>query len=71
MLDYEIRKMYEDMEIRLIKSMKRNLQLHLDEEDATGFKYPQWQAIKLKELKKYQRQNKDIVGHDTKGFSSS
>ena len=71
MLDYDIKKMYEDMEIRLIKSMKRNLQLHLDEEDATGFKYPQWQAIKLKELKKYQRQNKDIVGHDTKGFSTS
>lgn len=71
MLDYEIRQMYEDMEIRLIKSMKRNLQLHLDEEDETGFKYPQWQAIKLKELKRYQRQNKDIVGHDTKGFSTS
>lgn len=71
MLDYDIREMYEDMELRLIKSMKRNLQLHLDEEDETGFKYPQWQAMKLKELKRYQRQNKDIVGHDTKGFSSS
>lgn len=71
MLDYDIRQMYEDMEIRLIQSMKRNLQLHLDEEDETGFKYPQWQAMKLKELKKYQRQNKDIVGHDTKGFSTS
>lgn len=71
MLDYDIRQMYEDMEIRLIQSMKRNLQRHLDEEDETGFKYPQWQAMKLKELKRYQRQNKDIVGHDTKGFSSS
>ena len=70
MLDYEIRQMYEDMEIRLIKSMKRNLQRHLDEEDETGFKYPQWQTMKLKELKRYQRQNKDIVGHDTKGFST-
>lgn len=71
MLDYDIRKMYEDMEIRLIKSMKRNLQRHLDEEDETGFKYPQWQAMKLKELKRYQRQNRDIIGNDTKGFSSS
>lgn len=71
MLDYDIRQMYEDMEIRLIQSMKRNLQRHLDEEDETGFKYPQWQAMKLKELKRYQRQNKDIVGHDTKGFSTS
>ncbi len=69
MLDYEIRKMYEEMELYLIRSMKRNLQLHLDEEDETGFKYPQWQAMKLKELKRYQRQNKDIVGRKTKGFS--
>lgn len=70
MLDYEIRQMYEDMELRLIKSMKKNLQLHLDEEDITGFKYPQWQVLKLRELKRYQRQNKDIVGYKTKGFST-
>lgn len=70
MLDYEIRQMYEDMELYLIKSMKKNLQLHLDEEVETGFKYPQWQAMKLKDLKRYQRQNKDIVGSRTKGFST-
>lgn len=70
MLDYDIKSMYEDMEIYLIKSMKRNLQLHLDEEEATGFKYPQWQAMKLKELKRYQRQNKEIIGSKTKGFST-
>ena len=26
--------------------------------------------MKLKELKKYQRQNKEIIGEDTKGFST-
>lgn len=70
MLDYDIRKMYEDMEIRLVKSMKRNLQRHLDEEDETGFKYPQWQTMKLKELKRYQRENREIIKYYTKGFST-
>jgi hypothetical protein len=49
--------------------MKRNLKRHLLEEDAIGFKYPQWQVMKLKELKRYQRQNKEIIGSNTKGFS--
>ncbi len=69
MLDYQIKEMYEDMEMYLIRSMKRNLKRHLLEEDAIGFKYPQWQVMKLKELKRYQRQNKEIIGSNTKGFS--
>ena len=48
---------------------KRNYKRHLNEEDETGFEFPQWQAMKLKELRKYQRQNKMIVDEDTKGFS--
>lgn len=69
MLDYDIKKMYEDMEIRLIRSMRRNLKRHLNEEDETGFDFPQWQAMKIKELKRYQRQNKEIVGESTKGYT--
>ena len=69
MLDYDIRKMYEEMELHLIRSMKRNLKRHLKEEEETGLQFPQWQAMKLKELKRYQRQNKDIVGRETKGFN--
>ena len=62
MNDYEIKKLYEDMEMHLIKSMKRNLGRHLTEENEVGFKFSQWQAEKLKELKRYQRENKKIVG---------
>lgn len=62
MNDYEIKKLYEDMEMHLIKSMKRNLGRHLTEENEVGFKFPQWQAEKLKELKRYQRENKKIIG---------
>lgn len=68
MNDYDIKKMYEEMEIHLIRSMKRNYKLHLNEEDETGHSFPQWQAMKLKELKRYQRQNKAIVDYDTKGY---
>ena len=68
MNDYEIKKLYEDMEIYLIQSMKRNLGRHLTEENKVGFKFTQWQAEKLKELKRYQRENKKIIGRYTLGL---
>lgn len=69
MNDYNIKKLYEDMEMELISSMKRNYQRHLKEENKTGFNYSQWQAEKLKELKRYQRENKNIIGGYTNGLS--
>ena len=68
MNDYEIKKLYEDMELYLIQSMKRNLGRHLTEENKVGFKFTQWQAEKLKELKRYQRENKKIIGRYTLGL---
>lgn len=70
MNDYDIKKLYEEMEQEIISSMKRNYQRHLKEETKTGFKYTQWQAEKLKELKRYQRENKDIIGNYTNGLSN-
>lgn len=69
MNDYEIKKLYEKIEMEIISSMKRNYKRHLKEENKTGFKYTQWQAEKLKELKRYQRENKDIIGDYTDGLS--
>lgn len=69
MNDYEIKKLYEKMEMEIISSMKRNYKRHLKEENKTGFKYTQWQAEKLKELKRYQRENKDIIDDYTNGLS--
>ena len=69
MNDYNIKKLYEDMEMDLIDSMKRNLSRHLTEEDEVGFKYTQWQAEKLKELKKFQRENKQIINKHVKGLN--
>ena len=69
MNDYKIKLLYEKMEMEIISSMKRNYQRHLNEEAKTGFKYTQWQAEKLKELKRYQRENQDIIGKYTNNLS--
>lgn len=69
MNDYNIGKLMEEMEIELIVSMKKNLSRHLKEEDKVGFEFPQWQAMKLKEMKRYQRENKSIIDNYTKGLN--
>ena len=71
MNDYNIKQLYEDMEMELISSMKRNYKRHLKEEKKTGFEYSQWQAEKLKELKRYHQENKDIIGGYTKDLSDA
>lgn len=67
--DKEIAQIYRDMELYLIESMQRNLTRHLAEEAKTGLSYPQWQAEKLKELKRYQRENQRIIRSHTRGLS--
>ncbi len=63
--DEYIASLYREMELDLIDSMIRNLGLHKAEEELVGFNYPQWQAIKLKELRRYQRENKKIINSIT------
>lgn len=67
--DREIAQIYRDMELYLIKSMQRNLARHLAEEADAGLRYPQWQAEKLKELKRYQRENRQIISSRIRGLS--
>jgi len=59
--DYNIAEIYSEMEKEIISSMKRNLSRHKREEKDIGFDFPQWQAEKLKSLRKYQKENADIV----------
>ena len=66
--DKEIAEIYKDMELEMIKSMKRNLGLHIAEEAKTGIDYPQWQAIKIREMRKYQRQNKSLLKNSRRGM---
>lgn len=67
--DKEIAEIYKDMELKMIESMKRNLGVHLAEEVESGIDYPQWQAIKIRELRKYQRHNKMLLKNSTRGMA--
>lgn len=63
MLDYkDIAKIFEEMELRLIASLKRNLSRHKAEEQKEGFKWSAWQAEKLKNIDKFRKENTDILG---------
>lgn len=62
-IDYNVGQIYQDMELYLIQSMKRNLYGHQKMELEEGFQWPQWQAQKLKEIKRFQRQNADTIGY--------
>lgn len=68
MTDEEFAQIYRDMELELISSMKRNLSKHLKEEQKVGFKFAQWQSETLKEMKRFQKENKSIIGDYTKGL---
>jgi len=59
--DYDIGRIMQAMEIELIKSMKRNLEVHENWEKAEGFKWEQWQAKKIREIRKYRSQNMAIM----------
>lgn len=58
---YDIRKIYEQVELDLIASMKRNLSRHEIEEHKVGFKFEQWQSAKIRGIERYRRENKAII----------
>jgi hypothetical protein len=61
-LDYEVYKLFEEMELELIRNMRRCLKSHEKQELKEGFKWVMWQAAKLRELKRYTNENREIVG---------
>lgn len=61
----DIEKIYREMELEIISSMKRNLSRHLKEEKKVGFEFEQWQVATLKEFKRFQRENQSIIGNYT------
>lgn len=58
---YDIRKIFEQMELDLISSMHRAFYFHQSEQAKEGFEWEQWQLTKLREMEKYRKRNKDIV----------
>lgn len=63
LLDYKgIAKIFEEIELRLIGSLKRNLHKHKVWEQKEGFNWSAWQAEKLRNLENFRRENADIMG---------
>lgn len=58
--EYNIEKIFEQIENDLISSMKRTLWYHKKDEDAKNFKWSQWQALKLKQLEDFRKNNQEI-----------
>ena len=59
---YNLRRIFEEMELELVKSLRRNLKRHQKEEEEEGFRWEMWQKAKLRNLQKYRKENKEIIG---------
>lgn len=57
----ELAALFEQIELRLIASLKRNLKGHEAWEEDLGFKWPAWQAQKMKELERFRRENEAVM----------
>ena len=53
---------YQQMELDLVESMKRNLARHEKEEMKQGFKFEQWQAAKFRDMERFRAENHAIIG---------
>lgn len=69
--EYDIKSIMEEIELELIKSMKRTLWGHKEDEKTEGFDWPQWQALKLKQLQEYKETNKQIFNKKVKPLKKS
>lgn len=59
---YNLRRIFEEMELELVRNLRRNLKRHENEEEKEGFRWEMWQRAKLRNLQKYRQENKKIVG---------
>lgn len=62
--EYSISKAFQRIEETLIKSMKRNLTRHLNEEKDLNMNWSAWQAEQLKGLEKFKKENKNLFEND-------
>lgn len=66
MLDFKgIAKIFEEIELRLIRSLKRNIGRHKQEEKQENFQWSSWQAEKLRNLDKFRRENAAVMNEYT------
>ena len=58
---YDIRKIFEQMELDLISSMHKAFYFHKTEEAKEGFSWEQWQKSKLRSIEEYRKRNKKLI----------
>lgn len=63
---YDLRAVFEEIELDLIQNLRRNLKRHEKEEEKEGFRWEMWQKAKLRNIWKYRKQNQEIVGQHSK-----
>lgn len=61
----DIAKIFEEIELRLISSLKRNITRHKQEEQQYGFDWSAWQAEKLRNIDKFRQENSRIMSDYT------
>lgn len=61
----DIVKIFEEIELRLVRSLKLNLSRHKAEEQEYGFDWSAWQAEKLRSLQEFRRTNAAIMAQYT------
>ena len=59
----EIAKIFEEIELSLISSLRRNLAGHRAWEIEEGFEWSAWQAEKLKNIERFRRENLSIMNN--------
>lgn len=64
---YDVVGAFQDIEMELIKSMKKNMKRHIGEESQEGINWTQWQAEMLNGLAQYKAENADKL----KGYYST
>ena len=62
--EYNISNAFQRIEERLIKSMKKNLTRHLNEERDLDMNWSAWQSEQLKSLEKFRRENRTLFKND-------
>ncbi len=59
---YELKTIYENMEMELVYSFYRNLIKHKKDETQAGFSWEMWQVAMLRNIEKYRKENQRIIG---------
>lgn len=61
MNEYDIVKIFREMETDLLNSMSRTMKKHMKDEDIEGINWTQWQSEQLKALQEYRKRNSNIL----------